>query len=110
MSKGTVFDLEATFLGLDGKGGVAKLPVGPDFWETIDRNPAVRGTMVSEQVSKADWPHWEMHPMGDEVVYLLEGEATLILERQSVEERVSCAPVRRLSFRPAFGIARWFLS
>ncbi|MBP6013557.1 MAG: cupin domain-containing protein [Alphaproteobacteria bacterium] len=81
-------NLEATFLGLDGKGCVTTLPVGPDFWETIDRNPAARGTLVSEQVSKTDWPHWEMHPKGDEVVYLLGGDMTLILERQSGEEHV----------------------
>ena len=34
----------SAFLALDGRGGVAKLPVGPDFWNTIDHNPTARGT------------------------------------------------------------------
>lgn len=85
-------DLEATHLGLDGKGGVTALPVGPDFWETIDSNPGARGTLVTEGVSEADWPHWEMHPKGDEVVYLLEGDVTMIFDRAPKEVRVRLAP------------------
>jgi mannose-6-phosphate isomerase-like protein (cupin superfamily) len=84
----SAFDLESTFLGLDGRGGVAKLPVGPDFWETLDANPGARGTLVTTYESAGDWPHWEMHPKGDEVVYLLEGEVTMIFERQGRDERV----------------------
>lgn len=58
------FDLESTYLALDGTGGVAQLPVGPDFWEKIDDSPAARGTLVGVYPMTEDWPHWEMHPAG----------------------------------------------
>jgi quercetin dioxygenase-like cupin family protein len=86
------FKLESTYLSLDGKGGVTKLPVGPDFWETLDDNPAARGTLVMADKSAGDWPHWERHPKGDEVVYLIEGEVTMIFERKGKDERTRLAP------------------
>lgn len=82
------FDLESTYLALDGAGGVTPLPVGPDFWETIDRNPAVRGTLVGVYPMTEDWPNWEMHPAGDEVLVLLDGEANFILDESEGERRV----------------------
>ena len=92
----SAFDLETTYLGLDGKGGVAKLPVGPDFWATIGDNPGARGTLVTVSVSHADWPHWEMHPKGDEVVHLLDGEVTMIFERNERDERIHLTPGRTI--------------
>ena len=82
------FDPEKMFFGLNGKGGVAQLPVGPDFWATLDENPAARGTLITVGESDRDWPHWEMHPKGDEVVYVLEGGATIVLETTSGEKRL----------------------
>ena len=38
---------------------------------------AGEGWLVSEYVFDADWPSWEMHPHGDEFIYLLSGEAQL---------------------------------
>jgi mannose-6-phosphate isomerase-like protein (cupin superfamily) len=75
------YDLETTYLGLDGKGAVTPLPVGPDFWATIGDNPNVGGTLVTVNGGEGDWPHWEMHPEGDEVLVLLEGEVTIVFER-----------------------------
>ena len=28
----------------------------------------------------ADWTNWEMHPAGDEILFMLEGKATFVLE------------------------------
>jgi mannose-6-phosphate isomerase-like protein (cupin superfamily) len=39
--------------------------------------------LVSEYTFDADWPNWEMHPAADEIVYLLSGEAELLLELPS---------------------------
>jgi len=75
------YDLETTYLGLDGKGGVTPLPVGPDFWQTIDTNPAAGGTLVTVSGGEGDWNHWEMHPVGDEALVLLEGRLSVIFER-----------------------------
>ncbi|RAK51053.1 hypothetical protein [Phenylobacterium deserti] len=66
------FDLETTYLSLDGQGRVAVHPVDPGFWETMDGNPAILTNLVGVYAGGADWPHWEMHPEGDEILVLLE--------------------------------------
>jgi mannose-6-phosphate isomerase-like protein (cupin superfamily) len=37
----------------------------------------------------ADWPTWEMHPAGDEVVVLMSGAAEMVLDRGGGHETVS---------------------
>jgi mannose-6-phosphate isomerase-like protein (cupin superfamily) len=86
------FDLETTFLGLDGRGGVASMPVGPDFWSKIADNPAAGGTLVTMLSGQGDWPHWEMHPKGDEVLVLVEGSLRVLFERGDAEEAHDLAP------------------
>jgi mannose-6-phosphate isomerase-like protein (cupin superfamily) len=84
-------DLEDTYLSLDGQGGLNRHPV-EGFWETIDTNTDVLGTLVSAYVSEADWPSWEMHPEGDEVLVLIDGRMTMILEEAGGERRVEMTP------------------
>lgn len=86
------FDLETTYLSLDGEGRVARHPVDDAFWATIDRNADLLGTLVGAHVSTADWPHWEMHPEGEEVLVQLEGEMTLLLDEPAGERRVAMTP------------------
>jgi len=85
------FDLEDTYLSLDGQGGLAVHPV-EGFWETIDTNPDLLGTLVSAYVSTEDWPQWEMHPEGEEVLVLLDGRMSMILDESGGERRVEMAP------------------
>lgn len=84
----SAFNIETTFMGLDGQGEVTLLPVGPDFWQTIDTNPNVRNTLVSAYTFESDWTSWERHPYGEEVVVCASGEMSLLLEKQSGVERV----------------------
>jgi len=37
----------------------------------------------------SDWPTWEIHPMGDEIVVLLKGEATFVLQGENGEVTLS---------------------
>jgi mannose-6-phosphate isomerase-like protein (cupin superfamily) len=76
----TAFDLETTYLSLDGRGGVAVHAVDADFWRTIDANPSLKENLVGVYAGDADWPQWEMHPAGDEVLVLLEGRLTMLFE------------------------------
>lgn len=87
-----MLDLETTYLGLSGDGEVTRMKVGPDFWPTLDQNPFMRPTLVSLGRGEGDWPHWEMHPKGDEVLILLEGTLTLIFEQDGKESRLDMAP------------------
>lgn len=74
------FDLGATFVHLDEDGTAMPMPVGEDFWSSLDPR-LERGRLVSRFLSEDDWTSWEMHPSGDELVLLLSGRMTLILER-----------------------------
>lgn len=38
------------------------------------------GRLVSQHSFSASWPHWEMHPYGDEVVICIEGAMVLTQE------------------------------
>jgi oxalate decarboxylase/phosphoglucose isomerase-like protein (cupin superfamily) len=84
----TRFDLETTYLSLDGEGHVTPLPVGPNFWKTIGENKAIRGALVTVGAGDGDWTHWEIHPQGDEVLVLLEGQTRIVFERSSGDEEV----------------------
>ena len=39
-------------------------------------------TLVSCYEFDADWANWELHPAGDEVVILLSGQATMLLQHE----------------------------
>jgi mannose-6-phosphate isomerase-like protein (cupin superfamily) len=38
--------------------------------------------LVTHAMYSSDWPSWEVHPNGDEIVMLLSGRATMVLEAQ----------------------------
>ena len=76
----TAFDLEATYLALDGAGAVTSMEGGEAFWRNVATSAAAGGTLVTVSGGDGDWPHWEMHPAGDEVLVGLEGSARLVFE------------------------------
>ncbi|HLZ77550.1 cupin domain-containing protein [Phenylobacterium sp.] len=86
------FDLETTYLSLDGQGAVGVHPVGPDFWATIGQNRDILGTLVTVSGGDRDWTSWEMHPQGDEILVLLEGRATMVLDGGGEETRHAMQP------------------
>lgn len=92
------FDLRSTFIHL-GLGATAT-PL-PDF----DWSPAVmedydtrfagdgdEGRLVGIFHQDADWPTWEQHPNGEEVVVLLTGRADLIQWIDGAERVVPLEP------------------
>ena len=85
-------DLARTYLSLDGHGKVAVHPVDASFWQTINSNRALLGSLVGIYASGADWPHWEMHPAGEEILVLLEGALTLVLDSDGKETQVPLLP------------------
>jgi len=54
---------------------------GPNFYQELDTDFAeFKGHMlVSQHAFDEPWPTWEMHPHGDEFVYLLSGEVDFLL-------------------------------
>jgi mannose-6-phosphate isomerase-like protein (cupin superfamily) len=79
------FNLASTFLRLRGNLSAEPLPVNDAFWQDISTGKL--GDFHNEHLVAiydyaTDWPKWEMHPNGDEIVCLLSGSATFILEME----------------------------
>jgi mannose-6-phosphate isomerase-like protein (cupin superfamily) len=88
----TSYALETTYLSLDGKGVVAQHEGGEAFWRRIGQNPDVKGTLVTVGTGAGDWPQWEMHPQGDEILVLLEGRLKMILDQDGIQRQVEMTP------------------
>lgn len=77
-----VIDPTSTYLSTTPDGDLRTHLGGPAFWAQPESALAALGHdwLVSEFTFDSDWSVWEMHPEGDELVYVLEGHATLVLE------------------------------
>ncbi|WP_438864849.1 cupin domain-containing protein [Neptunicella sp.] len=59
-----------------------KVPVTPTIYQQLDDNfNHFKGhELIASYDFDSDWGSWEMHPQGDEVVILLSGEATFVID------------------------------
>ena len=84
-------DLLKNYLLLDSDGTAALLPGGGEFWSQLmsgnATDPGIRrlmasanGRLLSVLPMNADWTNWEMHPAGDEILFMLDGNAKFVLE------------------------------
>ena len=84
-------DLATNYLLLEPDGAAVLLPGGGDFWSQLMSgdvaDPGIRrligsekGRLLSALSMGADWTNWEMHPAGDEILFMLEGKATFVLD------------------------------
>ncbi len=87
----SALNIERTYFGWDGQGGSTVMPVGADFWQTLERNPNTRGTLISAYTFEGDWTSWERHPKGDEIVVCIAGAMTMILDKPKGHERIALA-------------------
>ena len=73
---------QSTYVHLGGSGVASEVPGGSAFWSlSADKMVALAsGWLISEFEFTSDWPTWEMHPNGDEFVYLLSGSVELLFE------------------------------
>jgi mannose-6-phosphate isomerase-like protein (cupin superfamily) len=96
------FDPSETYIHLTASGFAERLQGGERFWSMpgpeLDR--LGRGWLVAEFDFSSDWSNWEMHPEADEFVYLLSGEAVMLLEQPAGIQQV------RLSGRAAVVVPR----
>ena len=87
----STIDLLKNYLLLEPEGAAVLLPGGGEFWSQLmsgeATDPGIRrlmgsahGRLLSALPMGADWTNWEMHPAGDEILFMLEGKATFLLE------------------------------
>lgn len=83
-------DLAKTFAVLQPDQRVALVELTPTVYAELDRRfDGFKGrVLVSVFGFAADWPTWERHPAGDEIVCLLSGDATLLLEQEGGPQRI----------------------
>jgi mannose-6-phosphate isomerase-like protein (cupin superfamily) len=78
-----VLNLLSTYVIMGPDHAATGVDVTKTIWEDLDRrfNHFKGHLLVARFDFTGDWPSWEIHPLGDEVVVLLSGKADMILDR-----------------------------
>jgi len=76
-------DFTENYVSLADKGNIESHEGGDKFWSLSgeDLDKIGENWLITEFHFEEDWKSWEMHPNGEEIVYLLSGEMDLILEK-----------------------------
>lgn len=72
---------DTTYVHLAHDGSATPVAGGEAFWGLLPEQLSEfdQGWLITEFECTQDWPNWERHPQGDEFVYLLSGDAALVL-------------------------------
>jgi len=100
---GVASNLTTTFLRLRPDSAIEKLPFDETFWPRLMDGKLGNfhhEYMVTTSTFKSDWASWERHPMGDEIVCLLSGEVTLVLELAGGNDEVHLSRLGDFAFIP----------
>jgi len=83
-------DLATTRLILNDRQTATAKTVTPEFYAELDNEFAsFKGhCLIAQHDFSEAWPTWEMHPEGDEFVYLMFGEIDFVLWVDGVEQIV----------------------
>ncbi|HUD69816.1 MAG TPA: cupin domain-containing protein [Acidimicrobiales bacterium] len=85
------FDLASTYLHLGLGATVTPLPDfewSATYLESYERrfeSDGIEGRLVTVSPETATWTHWERHPAGEEVVYLLSGRVDVVQDHDGTE-------------------------
>ena len=83
-------DLRSTFVVVNRELQADTIAVTDTIWSDLDRNfgDFAGHTLIASFSFDDDWPTWEVHPNGDEVVCLMSGDAEMILATEDGERSV----------------------
>lgn len=82
------FNLLGTYVRLDVEYRATRIEVTETFWSEVmagKRSDLDEGWLVATFPYISDWTTSEMHPTGDEIVYLLSGEIDLVFQHDDSE-------------------------
>jgi mannose-6-phosphate isomerase-like protein (cupin superfamily) len=81
-------NLATTFMVIGPDLTCTPTQVTPTLYDELDSKFAGFKSclLVAEHSFSADWPTWEIHPHGDELLYLLSGECSIHFMVEGVEE------------------------
>ncbi len=85
-----VFDLKSTFIVIEPNQSVIPIDVTSTFFQDLEKRfeSFQNRLLVSCFSFDKDWSTWEIHPKGDEIVYLLSGEIEMIFEKNGTKETI----------------------
>ena len=83
-------NLATKFVVMTGGKTAEKIAVSPSMYEELDRdyNNFKNCELIALHEFNGDWPCWEVHPMGDEVVVLISGAVDFVLQFDEGEQTV----------------------
>jgi mannose-6-phosphate isomerase-like protein (cupin superfamily) len=87
----TAKDILSTYLHVQDGGKTDAIPVSESFWEELAQGKHSgldQGRLMSAFTFSEPWSTWERHPAGEELVMLLSGAATVVLEEPGQERAV----------------------
>jgi len=90
MASAETHNLASTFVVVEPHHAAIPVAVTPTIYEELDKRfDQFKGRLLVSCFSfDSDWPSWEIHPAGDEIVCLLSGDVHLVLDRNGIEEIV----------------------
>lgn len=88
-----VFELGGTYVQLKDGGSATQVEAGNDFWAKLPgRAELAEGRLVWAAAQVRDSANWEMHPQGDEIVFLLSGAIDLAVLAGDAERTITLRP------------------
>ena len=100
----TAANIESTYIRLRPDSSIEKLPVDASFWPRLMEGQLGdfhHEYLVTGYTFSSDWPSWEIHPNGDEIVLMISGKATMILEaKEGRHEQVQLEEPGSFAFVP----------
>ena len=86
------FQLESKFVHLENNGNIIGLLVDENFWsKETDRSYLRSGRLMGVLKLDAGPSHWEVHPNGDELLYLLSGSMDVVIESEGKNKAITLA-------------------
>jgi mannose-6-phosphate isomerase-like protein (cupin superfamily) len=96
-------NIQSTYLRLKPDSRIEKLPVDETFWPRLmagQLGDFHHEYLVTCYSYSSDWPSWEMHPSGDEIVCLICGSATMVLEQDGEHRHIELQKPGDFAFVP----------
>lgn len=88
-----VFELDGTYVQLKDGGAAVQVEAGNDFWARLPSRPELgEGRLLWTSAQVRDSAKWEMHPQGEEIIYLLSGAIDLAVLAGEAERSVPLRP------------------
>ena len=73
-----------TYIAIHGTAAEA-IPVTESFWpEVMAGKRQIAGWLMTAFPQTEDWPSWERHPKGEEILVMLKGALTLVFDDGSI--------------------------